>query len=385
MLGWHRLRASWHRHRDRVADVTLTAVFLVGTLPVLLNADSSWVVAQAALTVAVVAALWWRRRYPVAVAVGAIVAAALGATELLVPVALFTLATRRRDRVLVATAAVAATSLVVPGPTTIFPTGLADTLLVAAVSSGVYVGLPVAAGAFLGARRDLLTSLRDRAARAEAEHQLRAEQARRSERARIAHEMHDVLAHRISLVALHAGGLEVNPSHPADVERTAALIRTTARQALEDLRGVLGVLRADGADGDDAVPQPTLADIRDLVASSRQAGAPVRLDADLEGGLPPELLGRTAYRIVQEGLTNALRHAHGAAVRVRLADEDGALAVEVRNGLSSGSAPGHRLPEGAGLGLVGLRERVDLAGGELVAGPDADGGFTVRASLPWPR
>ncbi len=138
-------------------------------------------------------------------------------------------------------------------------------------------------GAYVGARRDLVASLRERAVRAEEERERRAEQARLAERARIAREMHDVLAHKVSLIALQAGGLEVNPGVGAErVQQTAGQIRSTAREALEELRGVLGVLRADRPapalpDGSELAPQPGLAELTALVESSRAAG--VRITA----------------------------------------------------------------------------------------------------------
>jgi signal transduction histidine kinase len=195
--------------------------------------------------------------------------------------------------------------------------------------------------------------------------------------------MHDVLAHKVSLVALHAGALEVNPGvGPEQVERTAALVRGTAREALEDLRRVLGVLRSEA--GDDAVlaPQPGLDQLERLVASSRAAGVPVELDVTVAGA-PPDLVGRTAYRVVQEALTNVHKHARGAATCVRVVGGPGAgLEVEVTN--RPPVSPDSLLP-GAGLGLVGLTERVSLTGGELECGPRPDGGWRVTARMPWPE
>ena len=263
------------------------------------------------------------------------------------------------------------------------------------IGNGFVVGLFVVFGAYVGARRDLVSSLRDRADRAEAERELRAEQAKLGERARIAQEMHDVLAHKVSLIALHAGGLELNPAMgPEQVERSAVLIRSTARQALEDLRDVLGVLRADdSADGAQLAPQPKLADVRRLVEASRAAGVSVDLlvtgDAEAvvaagngSAATLPEQLGRTAYRVVQEGLTNVHKHARGASASVRLDGRRGQrLMVSVSN-LRPVSA-GSLLP-GAGAGLVGLRERVELAGGTLRSGRSDDGGWLLEAELPWP-
>ena len=173
------------------------------------------------------------------------------------------------------------------------------------------IGGVVAWGMFVRARRQLVLSLRERAERAEAEQQLRVEQARQQERARIAREMHDVLAHRISLLSLHAGALEFRPdAPPEEVARAAGVIRASAHEALEDLRTVIGVLR-EGAEGDEAErPQPTLADLPALIDESRAAGMQVRYDWHLpDPPTVPAAAGRNAYRIVQEGLTNARKHA----------------------------------------------------------------------------
>jgi signal transduction histidine kinase len=263
-------------------------------------------------------------------------------------------------------------------------------------------------GLFIHYRRQLVLSLRDRAERAETEAQLRAEQAQQRARDEIAREMHDVLGHRLSLLSVHAGALEFRPDAPAgEVARAAKVIRENAHQALQDLREVIGVLRAPVGE----LPQPTLADVQQLVAESGRAGMRVSL-RDEVGGPVPDLTGRTAYRVVQEALTNARKHAPGAEVHVHLAGSPGAgLTVEVRNepprpgppgaphpdpplpGLpvgersptaSSGPAVAHSPSPAAGQGLIGLAERVTLASGRLEYGPAAGGGWCLRVWLPWP-
>jgi signal transduction histidine kinase len=246
--------------------------------------------------------------------------------------------------------------------------------------------LIIAWGMFVRARRQLIWSLRERAERAEAEQRLLAEQARTAERHRIAREMHDVLAHRVSMMALHAGALEVRPDlPPAEVSRTAALIRSSARQALEELRGVIGVLRDNAGSADaPSTPQPTLADIGRLVDDSRHAGMRVDLamavdDADTA----PGVLGRDAYRIVQEALTNVSKHARGTATTVAVRGRPGeGLRVTVSNRLPLAGVIAPALP-GAGMGLTGLAERVALSGGTLSHGPSPDGCFVVDAELVW--
>jgi signal transduction histidine kinase len=252
---------------------------------------------------------------------------------------------------------------------------------------GVVVqGAAVGWGLFIRSRRQLLESLCDRATRAETEAQLRAAQAQQRARDEIAREMHDVLGHRLSLLSVHAGALEFHPDAPAqEVAGAAKVIRDNAHQALQDLRQVIGVLRAPVG----ALPPPTLADIAQLVAESDRAGMQVRLD-DETSGVVPELVGRTAYRVVQEGLTNARKHAPGAEVLVRLAGAPGqGLTVQVANQAPTPAAnpnpdpdPG---PAGAlGQGLVGLAERVALANGHLEHGPTTGGGWHLLAWLPWP-
>jgi len=242
-------------------------------------------------------------------------------------------------------------------------------------------------GMFIHARRQLVESLRERGRWVETEQRLRIEQARQLERTRIAREMHDVLGHRISLLSMHAGALEFRPdAPPEEIAKAAGIIRDSAHQALQDLREVIGVLRQDSAGVDGQRPQPRIEDLPALVEESRQAGANIHADyrmADLEG--VPTAIGRSAYRIVQEGLTNARKHAPDARVEVAVDGEAGAgLSVEV---LSRPSVAGGRpsaIP-GGGAGLVGLVERATLAGGHLEHGRTTDGNFLLRAWLPWPK
>lgn len=217
-------------------------------------------------------------------------------------------------------------------------------------------------------------------ARHEAE-QARLAEARLAERARIAREMHDVVAHRISLVAMHAGVLAHTAGDDAGRE-TARLIQTNAREALAELRVVLADLRDPGDPPEP--PQPTLADLPRLVAEGQRAGQRIDLTLSVAGDEVPPRLSRQAYRIVQEGLTNARRHAPGAPVTVEVAGRvGGRLAVEITNPLTvpaSGAAPGD--PAGTGLGLVGVTERAALLGGSVHHGA-RDGAYVLTASLPW--
>ncbi|GAB7044364.1 MULTISPECIES: sensor histidine kinase [Catenuloplanes] len=235
----------------------------------------------------------------------------------------------------------------------------------------------ISAGLLLRSHRALVRSLEERARQAEEGQRLRVEEARHLERERLAREMHDVLAHRISLLAVHAGALEVRRGASEEETRAAGVIRECAYDALEDLREVIGVLRA-APDADADRPQPGLADLTALVEESRRAGARIELTARLPDE-DPGRAGRHAYRIVQEGLTNARKHAPGARVRVTVdGGPDDGLSVELTNPAAvSGGLPG------AGAGLIGLRERVDLVGGRIEHGWTGTGEFRLRAWLPW--
>jgi signal transduction histidine kinase len=243
--------------------------------------------------------------------------------------------------------------------------------------------LPGAVGIYVRIRALLLQALRDRADKAEAERELLARDAVLTERTRIAREMHDAVGHRVSLMVLQAGAIEMAAADRDRVEQLAGQVQTAGRQALEELRQMVGVLRAEDGDlGMDTAaplgPQPGLADLRTLVQQSRDAGMAVELAAT-EAPAVDAVAGRAAYRIVQEALTNAGKHAPGAAVRVCVEQRETHLVVRVLNGPSS--APADGAPSG-GYGLVGLAERVRILGGRLTTGPRLDGGFEVEAVLP---
>ena len=325
--------------------------------------------------------LWGRRRWPVGVALALVALSAYSASSAIAgAIALFTVAVHRRAAVAVAVGALGVA--VTPIYFTVQPDVDEPYWLV--LTFGVLAsGAVVAWGMFVRARRQLVLSLRDRAERAEAEQSLRVDQARQQERARIAREMHDVLAHRISLLSLHAGALEFRPDAPADeVARAAGVIRQSAHDALQDLRAVIGVLREGEAGDAPERPQPTLADLPALIAESRAAGMAVSYQLE-DLAAVPDATGRNAYRIVQEALTNARKHARGAAVDVTVGgDAANGLTVEVRNRLPVGAAMGPEIP-GAGTGIVGLAERASLAGGRLEHGRTAEGDYRLWAWLPW--
>jgi signal transduction histidine kinase len=232
----------------------------------------------------------------------------------------------------------------------------------------------VAVGLYAGTRRDLTEAWRERAERADTERLLYEDQARTAERTRIAREMHDVVAHKVSLIALHAGALELTAGMSQErVEQQAALIRTTAREALGELRHVLGLLQAAPLEQGES-----FADLPSLVEAAVRAGQRVEL-RDEAGPLPP-IVARVVYRVAQEGLTNARKHAPDAPATVSVQrGEEGAVTVTVRNGPAM-SEP-MDLP-GSGAGLVGLAERVRLAGGAIHSGRSEDGGWQIYAVIP---
>ncbi|MFF7983104.1 histidine kinase [Streptomyces sp. NPDC007901] len=327
-------------------------------------------------------AVWLRRRWPLGLAVAMIpvsfVSATAGGASM---VALFTVAVHRPFRHL-AWITVANLALIPlfswlrPDPDLPF--------LAVVIFALLLTLLVVCLGMFVRTKRQLMLTLRDRARRAETEAGLRAERAQRLAREAIAREMHDVLAHRLTLLSVHAGALEFRPDAPREeIARAAGVIRESAHEALQDLREIIGVLRA--ADGDEAGgrPQPTLAALEALVAESRGAGMKVVLDSHVgDPAAVPASVGRTAYRIAQEGLTNARKHAPGAEVTVRVTGTPGdGLDITVRNPAPETEAP--HVP-GSGQGLIGLTERATLAGGRLEHRVTEDGGFEVRARLPWP-
>jgi signal transduction histidine kinase len=289
--------------------------------------DPSWV-----LTIDLIAGLlgaaglWLRRRWPVGLALVLVALSTFSeAVAGAMIMGLLTVAIHRPPRttaVVFALSVLAALVYVLLRPERATPWFLL--FLLGVTIQGAAVGW----GLFIHFRRQLVESLRDRAVRAETEAQLRAEQAQQRARDEIAREMHDVLGHRLSLLSVHAGALEFRPDAPAEeVARAAKVIRENAHQALQDLREVIGVLRAPVGE----LPQPTLADVAQLVAESGRAGMRVTL-RDETSAAAPDLIGRTAYRVVQEALTNARKHAPDAEVLVHMTGSPGTgLTVEVLN------------------------------------------------------
>ncbi|MFG2375594.1 sensor histidine kinase [Streptomyces sp. NPDC048504] len=333
-----------------------------------------------------VGALWWRRRWPTAVAVVAVVAATVTPAVVPLIIALFTVAVLRPARTILTVGLLALLPIPVHFLSSPYVSGVP---IANAVILGVLIAAAVGWGLFVRA-------LSERTERAEAEAVLRAQRAQREAREDIAREMHDVLAHRLSLLSVHAGALEFNAGASArETTRAAAVIRESSHQALEDLQVVLRVLRSPAgrpaADGSTATgPARTgLGEVPELVRESRAAGMAVDLDmggtGSGSGGGPTGIAGLAAYRFVQEGLTNARKHAPGAPVRITVAGGPGdGLTLELTNPADPAGRGGPRdgVP-GAGQGLIGLAERVALAGGRFSHGEDG-AEYALRAWLPWP-
>jgi signal transduction histidine kinase len=246
-------------------------------------------------------------------------------------------------------------------------------------STAFAVLLPGAIGAYVRTRAELLEALTERAERAEAERELLAREAIAAERTRIAREMHDAVGHRVSLMVLQAGAIEMAAGDRSRVEQLACQVQQAGRQALDELRQAVGVLRDGEEDGAPLAPQPGLDDLERLVKEVRAAGMSVELTRPDETAEPVDgVVSRAAYRIVQEALTNAGKHAPGAPVTATVERAEGQLVVRVVNGAAREPSQA----SGGGFGLVGLGERVRTLGGELRAEPRLDGGFLVEAVLP---
>jgi signal transduction histidine kinase len=235
-----------------------------------------------------------------------------------------------------------------------------------------------AGGRVLRARRERAVELEDRADLLEREQDARERQAAAEERARIARELHDIVAHRVTTIVIQADSGSVTADDPARAREAFGAIAGSGRQALAELRRLLGLMRADDEEAA-VLPRPGIASIDELVRGARDAGLPVDARVDPDLAAVPAGVDLTAYRIVQEALTNALRHARtSATVEVRRAGD--CVVVEVRNPLGDGSRNG----DGAGRGLAGMRERVRVYDGELTVAA-VEGQWVVRASLPLPE
>ncbi|MFJ8696494.1 sensor histidine kinase [Streptomyces roseolilacinus] len=425
-FGW------WGRRRGAALDIGL------GALSALECAGEGIGFAEASHAPGAVGALFGlvagsvlvlRRRWPIAVVLVSIAVTPAEMGYLMAVVGLYTLAASdvpRRITAVLAGMSLAAVLLVTfvrlrqDVAASDFDPGSWYVPLVSVFMSVGLTAPPVLLGLYIGARRRLMESLRERADSLEQELSLLADQAeqraqlaRTEERTRIAREMHDVVAHRVSLMVVHAAALQaVAPKDPQKAVRNAALVGEMGRQALTELREMLGVLRAEpvpsaaarppagspstppagrppaetatapAAPAPEDGPGPGLGGVEELVEQSRAAGTAVELLVQGEARVYAPDVEQTAYRVVQEALTNVHKHAAGATVVVRLAHRDEEVAMQVENGpCDATTATDARLPSG-GNGLLGMRERVTALGGVFVSGPTDEGGFRVSAVLP---
>ncbi|MGW8885654.1 sensor histidine kinase [Streptomyces sp. NPDC055749] len=334
---------------------------------------------QTVVSFLAVAALLVRRRLPRLTLVLTLPGLYAGAALFAAVVALGTLAHRRRFDWQVELAVVAVvTGSFLPWPVALV-TGTPRDELVQTLFYALLLGIgPTVIGLLIQTRQDLSERIAELATVRDHERELHARTVIAREHARLAREMHDVVSHQAGLMAVQAGALEVTTRDP-QVKEAAATLRKLATGTLEELRGMIVVLRAAGAGPTGLRPQPRLSDLPALVEG---AGLDVGLRVTgTEDHCVPEAVERMVYRTVQEALTNVRKHAPGATTSVTVDIGGETLRIAVRNSAPVDGAPRPDLP-GGGHGILGLRERAALLGGTLTAAPTGDGGFSVRAEVP---
>lgn len=384
---------SWLRERPRLVDGVVALLVGLCALPQLLfwaRQPQGGFVARLVLTLLLVVPLVLRRRFPLATfafaAVVALVQWGLGITlaaDIALLVYLATVSAAYRMRVSLLAALVVEAGVVLAALRWDFAQALGLPFLPALLLLSAPVLAAWLVGAEVRSRRQTLDALRDRAVQLEQAQQQRAAMAVAAERARIAREMHDVVAHSVAVMVTLSDGAAAKAAR--DPERAAAAMRqvsATGHQALEEMRGLLGVLRSDDG-GPGRRPQPGLAEIEDVVSQLRATGLAVSSTVSGDAAAVPDGVALTVHRVVQEATTNTLKHAAGPTridIRVEVAADEVRLEVHDDGGPSAARTGAG----GAGLGLLGMHERVAVHGGTLDAGPDPAGGWTVRAALPLP-
>jgi signal transduction histidine kinase len=347
--------------------------------------DHTFGVPDGAAAVAGLALIVARRRWPIpALAVGliAVVAAtaALGRPTALLPVSvvlLFNVAVRS-DRAVTIRAGIAGVAALLSCIAILVSNDFFGPELLAGVA---WPTLAAAAGDAVRSRREAIAAAEERAARAEATREQEARRRVVEERLHIARELHDVVAHQIAVINVQAGvAAHLMRAQPDAAESALATVRSSAQQVLDELSGLLGVLRADTDDGATTAPAPTIADLGTLIASFDGTDLRVRLETSGEPRPMSDTASVTIYRVVQEALTNAHKHGCGEA-QLRIAHGDDGVEVEVSNAVR----PDPDAAPSSGFGLVGMRERIHAVGGTLEAGQRPDGTFRVRALVPAPR
>ncbi|MFC5804788.1 sensor histidine kinase [Streptomyces formicae] len=376
-------RTGWSpRRQDALLTAAVVAIGVADTWSKpsngLLTGQPIGLVATASGAVGL--ALWWRRRHPGTVAAVVMVGYVIAFTPVALAVAMYTVGEcYRHIRALVPFAlggCAAGILALLAGPPSDWE--LRDLVFVLSLILG-----PLVLGFAVGIRRDLAVEAKATIEALERERGLLVERAKAGERSRIARELHDVVAHRCGNIVLTAGALKVGP-HAQDpaVGRAAELIREEGHQALEELREVLGVLtpgrKADTEPG--TLPHPDVSQLDKLVERAGQHGRPVELRISGHPETLPAPVQRAIHRIVQEGLTNAAKHAPGAQVGVLVECRLDGVEVQVTNGPPAGS-DGVEPPPSGGNGLIGLAERISLLDGTFSAGP-YDGGYRIDAFIP---
>ncbi|MEV8374856.1 sensor histidine kinase [Kribbella sp. NPDC056861] len=325
-----------------------------------------------------------RRRAPLTVLACTTVAAiAYAITEqvkspiaLALTLALYTVAVQLDRKTRTIAGAIVAVAMI--AATTLFT----DEKLLSNLSIAVLVLFASAAGEAVRYRRAYLAELEERVRRAEHDREEEAQRRVTEERLRIAHELHDVIAHHIALMNVQAGvASHLLRDQPDEAEQALRLVREGGRTVLSELTVLLGVLRRSGVDSLPTAPTPSLQELSALIESSTAAGITIDWQPPVPTDLP-DVLELTTYRILQESLTNVIKHAPGAAVRVRFEEKRGSLTIEVTDDGGHPGTPYRGVPLPSGHGLLGMRERVAAVGGDLTAGPQPHGGFQVRAVLP---
>ena len=379
------IRRAWQRYGDLLIALAFLAVASLeaaadGTM------DTADRIGSAAVALAVAVALWQRRRAPLVLAMVAFASLLLRAV---IPeggegvaygppllIAAYTCAAHLDGWPLRAGGALTASMA-----TYLIVTEGED--IGGALFWSLAFGVPWVLGRMIRVSRQRQALLQDQARLLEAQRDEQARAAVADERRRIARELHDVVAHAIAVVVLQArGGRRLLDTEPAAAKEAFDVIESTSSEALDEMRRLLGLLRDDG--DQPLLPQPTLERIDELAAELRASGLPVELSVSGEPAALPPGVDVSAYRIVQEALTNALKHAGPARARVRIAYEPDAVLVEVTDdGRGATAANGGSAIGGSGHGLVGIRERVALVGGEVEAGPLRAGGYAISARLPY--
>jgi signal transduction histidine kinase len=371
---------AWARRHPLLCDAALAAVLVASALPPISDIVGRDRAVAVTLIIAVAAPLIWRRRAPVAVFVIifglVLLQLAVNRREAndLLPLlcAFYTLASREPGwRVLAAAAALEITAAISPPGWGLYTILIAFTLLL---------------GYYVRTRRAYITALVDRAERLEHEHDQQAQLTVAAERARIAREVHDIVAHNIAVMtALADGAAYTAEASPGQAGALMEQVSQTGRSALAEMRRLIGVLR----DPPDHSPQPALDDIDELLSTVRAAGLPVTLTVTGSPDQLPATARLAVYRIIQEALTNTLKYAPGATARIGLSYQPGQVDLEITDTgrpLGAGRAPtgpgaGHGGGHGGGHGIAGMRERAALFGGHVTAGPVTGGGWRIQATL----